>query len=151
MSDPIYVRNLAETLADVLPKATLVQQADTGVPGLTIAQVAVPKSHELKEVRVDLEKFMAAPRATKATAQFATAESFLAYIHRHADDRSVVWCEFDPQTFRLSFTAVLDEHAKAAPAWRTHTAKFSPEHSAEWRARRQVDAADRLRAVDPEP
>ena len=52
MDQPI--KNLAETLADVLPKAAVVSEITTGIAGLTSAHVAVPKSSALQEVKVDL-------------------------------------------------------------------------------------------------
>lgn len=127
-------KNIAETLADVLPEAKLIREIDTGVAGLTIAHVAVPKTSDLREVRVDLEALMPNPRRTKAVAHFNAAASFLAYVKRHATPESAVWCEFDPQTFALSFQAVFDEHAKGAAGWRAHRAVMVPDHSAEWKA-----------------
>lgn len=132
--DPVITKNLAETLAEVLPKASMLHTVDTDVPGLQIAHVAMPKGTELKEIKIDLEPFLPAPRKTKAVASFSDVASFLAYVARHADERSMVWCTFDPQTFALSFRAVFDEHAKGHPGWRAHCAKLEPEMSAEWKA-----------------
>jgi uncharacterized protein YfdQ (DUF2303 family) len=84
------------------------------------------------------------------------ADSFVAYVKRHAGAGSVVWCQFNPQTFALSFTAVIDEHANAVPGWRGHQAKFQPDMSAEWKvwtssngsgkAKSQVEFAEFLEA-----
>lgn len=127
-------RNLAETLAEVLPTAKVVHDMTTGIEGLSIAHVAVPKTSELREVRVDLEALLPNPRRTKAVADFSAAESFLAYVKRHATDGSAVWCQFDPQTFALNFTAVFDEHEKGKAGWRAHRARLVPDMSAEWKA-----------------
>jgi len=134
-------KNLAETLADVLPKAAVLQQITppTDVEGLHIVHYAIPKGHELKEVRVDLEALLPHPRRTKALANFADPASFLAYVQRHATEGSVVWCNFNPQSFALDFTAVFDEHTKADAGWRAHTAKFAPDMSTEWKAWQQHD------------
>jgi len=132
--DQPTTKNLAETLAEVLPKASVINTLETATPGLTILHAAVPKACELKEIKVDLEAHLARPRKTKATATFATVESFLAYVARHAADGTVAWCNFNPQSFDLSFTAVIDEHEKSQAGWRAHQAKFTPEHSAEWKA-----------------
>lgn len=127
--------NLAETLADVLPKAAVVLQVDTAVPGLDIAHVALPKGTILLEVKTDLEALLPNPRKTKAVATFSDAASFLAYVQRHADPtQAVTWCNFDPQTFKLSFDAVIDEHVKGTAGWRSHRATFMPAMSAEWKA-----------------
>ena len=127
--------NLAETLAAVLPKATLVHQVDTGVPGLHLAHVALPKGTTVQELKTDLEALLPNPRKTKAVATFTDAASFLAYVQRHADPaQAVTWCNFDPQTFKLSFDAVIDEHVKGTAGWRSHRATFMPQMSAEWKA-----------------
>lgn len=128
--------NLAETLHRILPAPQILQTTEAGdqhPPGLSIFHAAVPKGFDLKEVQVDLEKYLPTPRTTQATATLADADSFLAYVSRHADpSKSVVWCQFNPKTFVLSFTAVIDEHAKDAPGWRRHQASFTPSMSAEW-------------------
>jgi uncharacterized protein YfdQ (DUF2303 family) len=127
-------KNLAETLAEVLPKAALIHNEPTGIPGLTIAQVALPSSSKLQEVRIDLEPLLANPRQTKAKASFTDAASFLAYVKRHANEGTVTWCNFDPQSFALQFSAVIDEHVKGTAGWRAHRASFEPQMSAEWKA-----------------
>ena len=131
----ITTKNLAETLAEVLPKATMVGSISppTGVQGLSIAHYAVPKGVEVKEIKVDLENLLAAPRATRAHAKLAGPADFLAYVARHALPNTVVWCDFNPQSFKLKFTAVIDEHALSAPAWRRHTAELDPMMSSEWK------------------
>ena len=128
------LKNIAETLAEVLPSAKVVHEVSTGVPGLSIAQIATPKACELREVRVDLEALLPNPRRTNATAQFSTADSFLGYVKRHAHAGSVVWCRFNPQSFELDFTAVFDEHEAGKAGWRAHRAKLQPDMSAEWKA-----------------
>jgi uncharacterized protein YfdQ (DUF2303 family) len=127
-------RNIAETLAEVLPEAKVVSTIETQIEGLTIAHVAVPKASVLQEVRIDLEALLPNPRRTKATARFSAVPSFLAYVERHATPGSAVWCTFDPQSFALDFTAVFDEHEKGKPGWRAHRATLVPEMSAEWKA-----------------
>ena len=131
----ITTKNLAETLAEVLPKATMVSSISppTGVQGLSIAHYAVPKGVEVKEIKVDLENLLAAPRATRAHAKLAGPADFLAYVARHALPNTVVWCDFNPQSFKLKFTAVIDEHALSTPAWRRHTAELDPMMSSEWK------------------
>jgi uncharacterized protein YfdQ (DUF2303 family) len=124
--------NLAETLARILPSAQTLG-TDTTVPGLQILHLALPKGYEHKKVEVDLEQHLYAPRALKAAAVLADTDSFTAYVKRHATSDTVVWCEFNPQDFRLSFKAVFDEHgAQGKQAWRRHSAHYTPAMSAEW-------------------
>lgn len=144
--DPIQ-KNLAETLAEVLPKAAILGAVETGVPNLFITHVAVPKGTDIKELKTDLEALLPNPRRTTATATFADATSFLAYVARHATDGSVVWCNFNPQTFSLGFTAVIDEHAKGVAGWRSHRAAFTPDMSAEWKAWKSKDATSMPQVV----
>lgn len=131
----IPVKNLAETLADVLPKASQLASisAPSGVTGLHLMHFAMPKGTDLKEVKIDLEHLLPNPRATRAHAKLAGPADFLAYVARHKLENTVVWCDFNPQSFRLKFTAVIDEHAKGAAGWRRHTAELDPLMSAEWK------------------
>lgn len=124
-------KNIAETLAEVLPKVSLigaVSRADAD----QVSLAAVPKGHELREV--NLERLLPAPRRAKLEAQLDQPESFLDYLTRHAGSATVVWCDFNPQTYRLSFEAVFDDlGVSQAPGWRGHRARYAPEHSAEWK------------------
>lgn len=125
--------NIAQTLARELPSPELLD--DTVITALRendrIFQYALPKGFELKEV--DLERLLPHPRRTKAAAVLSDADSFLAYVARHATDRTVCWANFNPQTFTLGFVAVIDEHDKTAAGWRAHTATYKPDASAEWK------------------
>jgi len=125
-------KNIAETLAEVLPVAKVITTLATASEPQALIEIAVPRGFDIKEI--DTEKLLNNPRRTKAAAQFSDAASFIAYVNRHATDGTVTWCNFDPQTFALSFTAVIDEHAKGLAGWRQHKATFSPDMSAEWKA-----------------
>ena len=59
-------KNLAETLAEVLPKASQIGiiTPPNNAQGLSIVHYAVPKGTEVKEIKVDLEQLLPAPRAT---------------------------------------------------------------------------------------
>ena len=126
MTEPI--KNIAETLAEVLPQA---HRIDTSATNLGLIHIAVPNGHELKEI--DLEWLNAAPRRAMLAPKMDQAESFLAYVARHSGPATVAWCHFDPQQFSLSFCAVFDDHQPGTPGWRRHRADFTPEHSAEWK------------------
>ena len=134
MTEPIEHENIAQTLARELPTATVLfidtpnQTERTG----SITHVALPDGFKLQSV--DNEALLANPRRTKAAAQFSDADSFIAYVNRHAEDGTTVWCNFNPQTFALNFEAVIDEHHPALAGWRGHKATFEPAMSAEWKA-----------------
>lgn len=122
-------RNIAETLAEVLPQAHVVVTHGNDIGVYT---VAVPKGHELREV--DLERLAEAPRHARLVVQIEQVHSFLEYVARHACDSTAVWCHFDPQTFALDFTAVFDDLGpKSTPGWRGHRAIYKPEASAEFK------------------
>ena len=129
--------NIAATLAKVLPTAAIVHPAKP-VAGDTL-QIAVPNAFALKTI--DTEHLLPNPRRTKDTASFADADSFLAYVARHRISASTVaWCNFNPQTFSLDFSAVIDDHAAHGIAgWRAHRASFSPDLSAEWKVWKRHD------------
>lgn len=120
------VKNIAETLAAVLPKAELLRE--TG----DILHFALPAGVTVKEF--DLEKTLPNPRRAKSKAEFSDVASFLRYVERHKTEATVAWCNFNPQTFALKFTAVLDDHAPSTAGWRGHKAVFEPDMSAEWKA-----------------
>jgi uncharacterized protein YfdQ (DUF2303 family) len=129
MSNPEYC-NIAETLAEVLPQAHIALDAAPGSD--RVLHVAVPKGHTLQTI--DLEPLLQRPRRAKLVTHMADAESFLAYVHRHHTEATVAWCAFNPQSFALSFVAVLDDLApNGTPGWRGHSVHFTPELSAEWK------------------
>jgi len=131
----IITKNLAETLAEVLPKAALLGAvpAPAGIDGLSILHYSVPKGSEVKELKIDLEPLLPNPRATRAHAKMAGPADFLAYVERHKQPRTMVWCDFNPQDFRVKFLAVFDEHYSGLAGWRRHTAELDPLMSAEWK------------------
>lgn len=126
-------RNIADALAEHLPHPHLL--VSQTVADLTAAdgvlQVALPSNFTLKEL--DLERLLPHPRRTVAKASLMDAASFIDYVNRHAQERSVVWCAFNPANFSLSFTAVIDEHDAASAGWRSHQAVFVPSMSSEWK------------------
>jgi uncharacterized protein YfdQ (DUF2303 family) len=130
-------RNIADTLADVLPKPQVVTAIfgidHTDIGDNRVEYIAVPKSFELKSI--DSEARLASPRRTLATAALSDVESFLAYVQRHSAEGSAVWCKFDPQSYALEFGAVFDEIGPGSmPAWRGHKAIYKPVAAAEWKA-----------------
>lgn len=148
--------NIAQTLARELPKAAILysETLTDEEPRGSIAYVAIPKGHELKTV--DNEPLLQHPRRTKATASLTNSASFIDYVLKHKTAATVVWCSFNPQTFSLSFAAVIDEHAPDLAGWRAHQAKYTPEMSAEWKtwggsnkqAMSQLDFAEYLERND---
>lgn len=133
MSYDTDTENIAQTLARELPAPQML--VDTRVEDLAthdrVLHLAVPKHFDVKEI--DFERLLPNPRLTKAAAVLNDAQSFLAYVQRHATERTVCWADFNPQTYTLSFTAVIDEHDKTTAGWRAHTASYKPDLSAEWK------------------
>jgi len=125
--------NVAQTLARVLPDAKIISRqtlADIRA-GDGITHIAVPTGFKLE--KVDHADLLPHPRRTIAAAKLTDIDSFLAYVKRHAQPHSVVWCDFNPQSYALSFQCVIDEHAPDTAGWRKHSARFEPEMSAEWK------------------
>lgn len=129
--DPYEGENLAATLARVLPVPETVLVASAREAN-DVHHVALPKGFTL--VTVDNEELLPGPRRAKAKATFSDAASFLTYVGHHATPSTAAWCTFDPQTFALSFQAVIDDHAPGAAGWRAHQASFIPALSTEWKA-----------------
>lgn len=128
------IENIAQTLARELPQATqLAAIGDPETHGAAPSALLFNLPAGQKIETVDLEKYRAHPSRADGTAKFSEAESFLAYVKRHAStDSTVVWCDFDPRSYALSFTAVFDDHALTAAGWRKHRAVFKPAPSVEW-------------------
>jgi uncharacterized protein YfdQ (DUF2303 family) len=118
--------NIAATLARTLPKAELLGEAGD------VMHYAVPSGFAIEQV--DIEPTLDNPRRKRLKPAFSDAASFLAYIARHASEHTVCWCSFDPQTYALSFGAVLDDHAADKAGWRQHQASFTPAFSHEWKS-----------------
>lgn len=120
--------NIAETLARELPEPRVLFV--DGTPQDGISHVAVPRDWEVKSL--DNERMLARPRRTRAHATLHDADSFLVYVGQHKGASTAVWCDFNPASYALSFTAVVDEHGNGATGWREHTANFTPRTSVEW-------------------
>lgn len=130
LNDDDTPHNIADSLAQLLPKPQ--PMATLSPPrGSQITVTAMPPGWTAHVS--DNEKLDNTPRRTRGTAQLAEPASFIEYVKRHNNPNTVAWCNFDPQLFTLAFCAVFDDHALAAPGWRTHRAEFTPEHSAEWK------------------
>ncbi len=118
--------NIAETLAKVLPEAKIHVSGIDGVKLLT-----VPAGFKVETL--DLEKLEPTPRRKTGTASFSAIDSFAQYLATHKTEGTTAWAKFDPQTFALSFTGVIDENSTATPGWRGHRAQYTPDMSAEWK------------------
>lgn len=124
-----HVENIAATLAKELPKPQVIATAADADGAVGLMHVALPKGYTMAQL--DNEKLLPHPRRTTATAALTDAPSFCAYVLRNAQPGSVVWCNFNPTSYALEFTAVFDEH-HTLPGWRAHKATFKPALSAEW-------------------
>lgn len=123
--------NIAATIARETAKPLPVCEINP-VTGGNILHVAVPKGYDIKTI--DNEATLPRPRFTAAAATLVDVSSFLAYVASHdaGDGQAAVWCDFNPGSYALTFKAVIDEHGYKEPAWRKHTAVFTPRLSVEW-------------------
>lgn len=125
------IENIAQTLAKELPKPLVLFEQSSDKEGQAILHLALPKNFQ--HIQVDTESLLDNPRRTKASAALTEPQAFLDYVTRHRGPTTVVWADFNPVTFKLSFKAVIDEHGPEGLAgWRQHTASFTPVLSNEW-------------------
>lgn len=122
--------NIAQTLARELPKPERVHTVENEDHFRVFEYIAVPHGFRLE--KIDNEELLTAPHRTKATASFADADSFIAYLQRYAKEQTTLWVKLDPRTSSLAFAAVIDEHAADQAAWRDHRATLVPSMSVEW-------------------
>lgn len=150
--DEITPENIAQTLARELSEPTRIYED----PANGIHVTALPAGYKLEAL--DHSKLLPNPNRTIAVAQLSDCDSFLAYVAKYQQERTVVWCAFNPQTFTLAFTAVIDEHSDTAPGWRSHQAVYQPAMSAEWttwtannkQAKEQVEFAEFIERHEPD-
>lgn len=129
--------NIAQTLAKELPKPELLHTQGFAGEDQAILHLALPNN--FKHVQVDNEHLRAHPRFTKASANLTEPDDFLAYVIKHAKASTVVWVDFNPVTYKLSFHAVIDDHEPGQAGWRKHTAAFTPQMSNEWKVWTEKD------------
>lgn len=124
-------QNIAQTLAEVLPTPRVAHTQTARGEDNAIVHLAAPTNFTIH--KIDNEPLLPNPRRAKASAVLSTPDAFLEYVARHKNESTLVWSDFDPVTYKLSFRAVIDEHAKDLPGWRGHTATFTPALSNEWK------------------
>lgn len=145
-TDTTNTENIAATLARVLPQPQMIhiQGCSHLDEDEAVAHFALPPGHTLKAI--DNEALRPGPRQVKLKADFATAQSFLAYVTAHATTRSpTVWTAFSPRQNLLQFTAVIDENTPTDNRWRGHRAIYKPAMSIEWATWIQNNGADKIK------
>lgn len=130
--NPVLDGTLIDAAVKHLPSIVNIANVTAGDndPGALVLGIPSNFKHQV----VDLENLrIDGPRRTKASVQMQDSASFLSYVTRFADDRTVVYCDFNPTNSALKFTALLDDHRKAGASWREHTATFSPRQAEPWK------------------
>lgn len=124
--------NIAETLAREMKQPMLMQ---SNAPH--ISRTALPPGWMLNES--DDEHHMMTPRRKVATVHLNTAESFIDYVVRHADDQTTIWCIADYAAGKVALQAIINDHGAAgeregSARWRDHIAHYIPVQSQEWKS-----------------
>lgn len=110
---------------------------DAGAPRV----VAVPKGFELKSLKSLSDEYRERPERKAGVATLTTLDTFNAYVNRHRQQGSVVFCD-DTQRQRPSLVAIFDAHAQndhessavGSPDWQKFRAIYSLPMSDEWTA-----------------
>lgn len=77
----------------------------------------------------DLQEFKDAPRRIESNIDLIEVQSFINYVKRYADDRSIIKADVKSQRF----TAILDYHKDSqSPGWRGHLATYNCPTAREW-------------------
>jgi uncharacterized protein YfdQ (DUF2303 family) len=127
---PVNSENIAQTLTRELPKPQVLHTQSLEAEDDAVIHLAMPNG--FKHITVDNEVLRDHPRRTEASAVLTEPDDFIAYVDRHANPSSVIWTKFDPTTYSLEFTSVIDEHGRDTAGWRRHKAHYKPQMSIEW-------------------
>lgn len=88
-----------------------------GVPFLiTPANITAVRYEELND----------APQRIDRTVDTSTAESFVEYFNRFANDNSAIFLKDE------KYTAIIDYHGEEKPAWCKHIVEYKPQPTTEW-------------------
>lgn len=77
-----------------------------------------------------LDALLPHPLRRKGRLTFWELPSFAAYVMKHADDATVLFC--DPQAEPIQFTAIFDHHTAGEAGWGEHRATFAPRYAPEY-------------------
>ncbi|MGO4364494.1 YfdQ family protein [Pseudomonas sp. PAB10] len=94
-------------------------------PGLAAPIALLPEGVSVE----NLEHLLPAPSRTRQKLTVLDAESFIEYVNRFANPATAVFCN-GPEG--RTFSAVIDYHQPAAPAWRDHVATYRCPTTIEW-------------------
>ncbi|WLG26038.1 YfdQ family protein [Pseudomonas lurida] len=95
------------------------------VPGIPAPLALVPNGVSIES----LEHLLPAPSRIKQKITVLDAESFISYVNRFSTQATAVFCN-GPEG--RTFTAVIDYHDPATPAWRDHVATYRCPTTIEW-------------------
>lgn len=89
----------------------------------------VPEGYEIKS----LQHLLPSPSRKKARVTMADADSFIAYVKKHAEPGTTLYCDSNFEAQTVSIVGILNEHSTDAAQWRDHTATYSPNQTVEWK------------------
>lgn len=99
-------------------------------PNDGIPYVVIPDGHKIE----DLERLLPIPTRHRGKITMLDAESFIAYAKDQGSLKSCkLYADVDYEASKCTIVAVLNDHGQDDPAWRDHTATFTPKLSLEWK------------------
>lgn len=117
------------TVADIVALATTAGVAMSEPIFITadsIPFVVTPEGFEIHH----LEHLLPAPKKIAAAVKLMDVDSFVLYVLKHRSDSTSIYGVRGSQP---RFVAVIDDHAKDAPAWQRHKAEYACPLSDEWK------------------
>ncbi len=97
---------------------------------LEIPYAVIPNEYKLAE----LENLLPIPTRKRGNVTLNDSESFVTYIKRHGSLAScVIYGAADFEIQQASLMAILNDHTEDIPAWRDHTATYTPIQTVEWK------------------
>ena len=128
MNDNSTLEKVAATMeAEVLPDLGAGLSAVHDIDGRPVA--IAPGNYAVR----DLEEYLNRPSRIRANVRADNADSFCAYVEKHARDEYAMYVQMDAEKATLEVLAVFDDNAFGAPAWRQHVCRYTANTSIEWR------------------
>lgn len=126
------IKNVAETLLEKMPQPIIGAVELDALLKHQLPVLHTPTGYTSR-VLDNLERHLPVPLRKQGTVVLDEPESFIWFAQKHGSpESSHIYLSADYVQGKVAFTAVLNDHDAAAPAWRDFRATFTPAKTLEW-------------------